>query len=283
MSKGSQTSEVTLPAFQEQMFQDLYGAGRSVAQQPFTPYTGPQVAGFNQDQLNQFDLARRSAGRSFASDPQASLQGLIDSPSPTSVLNVGGEAGLQSYQNPFEQQVVDQTLADFGRARDMITSDAQDRAIKAGAFGGSRSAILESEATRPLVDQTARTIADLRSRGFDQATRLAEGDLDRLNRQDIFRRGIIQDQIQDQARTLGLLGGIGQQQQGLQQAALDKAREEFDRARLFPQEQLAILTGAASGVPTLAGQYSRKKVGIGDVLGGLTSLGSSALLGKGSN
>lgn len=281
MSKGAQTSEVTLPAFQEQMFKDLYGAGRTVAQQPFTPYTGPQVAGFNIDQLNQFDLARRSAGRSFANNPQASLQALVDSPTPTSVLDVGGEQGLQSYQNPFEQQVVDQTLSDFNRQRQMITNEAQDRAIRAGAFGGSRSAILESEATRPLTDQTARTIANLRSRGFDQATRLAEGDLDRLNRQNIFRRGVIQDQIQDQVRTLGLLGGIGQQQQGLQQAALDKAREEFDRARLFPQEQLALLTSAASGVPTLAGQYSRKKTGLGDVLGAVTGLGSSYLLGKG--
>tara|TARA_R100001086_G_scaffold227718_1_gene146911 strand:+ start:15987 stop:16835 length:849 start_codon:yes stop_codon:yes gene_type:complete len=280
MSKGAQTSEVTLPAFQEQMFKDLYGAGRTVAQQPFTPYTGPQVAGFNMDQLNQFDLARRSAGRSFASDPQASLQALVDSRTP-SILDVGGEQGLQSYQNPFEQQVVDQTLADFDRQRQMISNEAQDRAIRAGAFGGSRSAILESEATRPLTDQTARTIANLRSRGFDQATRLAEGDLDRLNRQNIFRRGVIQDQIQDQVRTLGLLGGIGQQQQRLQQAALDKAREEFDRARLFPQEQLALLTSAASGVPTLAGQYSKKKTGLGDILGAVSSLGSSFLLGGG--
>ena len=280
MAKGSNTNEVVLPEFQEQMFKDLYSAGRTVAQQPFTPYTGPQVAGFNLDQLNQFDLGRRSAGRSFAGNPRESLQGLIDDPSPTSILDVGGEQGLQSYQNPFEQQVVDQTLADFGRARDIITSDAQDRAIKAGAFGGSRSAILESEATRPLIDQTARTISNLRSRGFDRATQLAEGDLDRMNRQDIFRRGVIQDQLADQFRTLGLLGNQGLQQQRLQQLALDKAREEFDRARLFPQEQLAILTGAASGVPTLAGSFSKKKTGPGDVLGGILGLGEAALLGK---
>ena len=119
MAKGSNTNEVVLPEFQEQMFKDLYSAGRTVAQQPFTPYTGPQVAGFNLDQLNQFDLGRRSAGRSFAGNPRESLQGLIDDPSPTSILDVGGEQGLQSYQNPFEQQVVDQTLADFGRARDI--------------------------------------------------------------------------------------------------------------------------------------------------------------------
>tara|TARA_R100000388_G_scaffold34479_1_gene26703 strand:+ start:2651 stop:3493 length:843 start_codon:yes stop_codon:yes gene_type:complete len=280
VAKGSNTNEVVLPEFQEQMFKDLYSAGRTVAQQPFTPYTGPQVAGFNLDQLNQFDLGRRSAGRSFAGNPRESLQGLIDDPSPTSILDVGGEQGLQSYQNPFEQQVVDQTLADFGRARDIITSDAQDRAIKAGAFGGSRSAILESEATRPLIDQTARTISNLRSRGFDRATQLAEGDLDRMNRQDIFRRGVIQDQLADQFRTLGLLGNQGLQQQRLQQLALDKAREEFDRARLFPQEQLAILTGAASGVPTLAGSFSKKKTGAGDVLGGILGLGEAALLGK---
>ena len=36
------------------MYQEVFGAGRQIAQQPFIPYTGPQVAGFNPDQLRQF-------------------------------------------------------------------------------------------------------------------------------------------------------------------------------------------------------------------------------------
>ena len=46
----------------------------------------------------------------------------------------------------------------------MAQQRAQDRAIRAGAFGGSRSALIESEATRPFAEETAQTIAYLRSK-----------------------------------------------------------------------------------------------------------------------
>jgi hypothetical protein len=62
MSKGSNTSKQELPAWQKQMYEEAYGLGKSVSQQPFIPYTGPQVAGFNQPEewqglLNSMTLA----------------------------------------------------------------------------------------------------------------------------------------------------------------------------------------------------------------------------------
>jgi hypothetical protein len=58
MSKGKTTTvqEASLPAFQEAQFQELFGRARGLSQQPFIPYTGPMVAGFNfrrqEDYLN---------------------------------------------------------------------------------------------------------------------------------------------------------------------------------------------------------------------------------------
>ena len=48
-----------------------------------------------------------------------------------------------------------------------------------GAFGGSRSGILEAETNRAFADQAARTAAGLRQGGFDRATSLAGQDINR--------------------------------------------------------------------------------------------------------
>lgn len=263
MSKGATTSEVTLPKFQEEAFKDLYAAGRSVAQQPFIPYTGPMVAGFNPDQLRQFEATRGIFERQQQFRPEAGLQELAQQP-----------LDIASYQSPYQQQVIDLAMQDIQRQQDIAQGQAQDRAIGAGAFGGSRSAILESEAARPFIEQKARTAAGLRQAGFEQAQRAAQ-------QQQQFRANLLGDQYARQLGSLGLLGGIGAQQQALQQQALGAARGEFERAVSYPQQQLATLTGAFSGVPTLAGQFQKKKTGPGDVLAAAADLGGSYLLGKG--
>ena len=148
---------------------------------------------------------------------------------------------------------------------DAELQQAQEAALKAGAFGGSRGTILESEIQKPYIQQAADTEAALRQAGYQQALQTAA-------QQQGFQAGLLGDLYSQQLQGLGLLSGIGGQQQQLQQAALDAARGEFERALAFPAQQLAYLTGAVSGVPTLASQYTKKKTGPGDILGALLGI-----------
>jgi hypothetical protein len=144
--------------------------------------------------------------------------------------------------------------------------DAQNRAINAGAFGGSRSALIESEATRPFAEEAARTIAGLRSAGFAQAAGMAESDAQRRQRliesdPELalrFRQqqaGLYGGQLSDQYRGLGLLSGIGGQQQRYDQAGLQAQRGEFDRELNYPAYQLGLLGSAAGAIgPNVIGQ-----------------------------
>ena len=140
-------------------------------------------------------------------------------------------------------------MADIQRQSDIAQQLAQSRAIKAGAFGGSRSALLETEATRPYIEQQARTSAALRQAGFEQAQRAAESDIERQMRDRQFQAGIQQQLLGEQYRSLGLLGGIGGQQQLLQQRALDVPYQEFGRALDYPKQQLGLLAQGLSGQP----------------------------------
>ena len=222
---------------------DLYEKAQAASQQPFVPYTGPMVAGFSPDQLKAFGATRGMFERSQALDPMGQLSSLAGQQAP-SLLG----ADIGAYQSPYTSQVIEQSMQDIQRQADIARGGAQARAIGAGAFGGSRSALLESESQRPYVEQMARTSAGLREAGFGRAQAAAESDLAREMANRRFQAGLQQGLLGEQYRGLGLLGGIGGQQQALQQQAIAAGRGEFQRALDYPQRQLGLLATGVSGV-----------------------------------
>lgn len=274
MSKGRNTTTTTTDPQQMEMYADLYNRAKGIADTPFIPYTGARIAGFNPDQLAGFDATRNMFGQSMGFDPRGQLNRLANQQAP-SLLSTD----LEAYQNPFQQQVIDSTLNDLNRARQIQLQSDQDRAIGAGAFGGSRSAILESETNRNFADQAARAAGNLRMQGFDRATSLAGQDLGREMQNRGFQAGLFGNQLSDQYRALGLLSGIGSQQQGLQQGALDSSFGEFMRALQYPQQQLNMLSQGISALPTQSQVTQSYKPGFGDYLGGAAGLLGSAFVG----
>ena len=291
MSKGKTTTEsvAELPAWQQAQFQNLYDRAQGLSQQPFVPYTGPQVAGFNPDQLRQFQATRGMFESDQAYDPTQALQGMAQEQFRPTIAPVTGyqaptiEAtqapgaaqigpvsapqfrGLLSqdigaYQSPYQQQVIDLAMGDIQRQADIARGGAQDRAIRAGAFGGSRSALLESESQRPYAEQMARTAAGLRQSGFEQAQAAAQADLARQQQ-------------------LGMFGSEQQQQRALQQAQLGQQagifgaelgqQRRMQQAQLQQQRQLGgldIAGRAALAQPSLEMQARQQRAGL---LGGL--------------
>jgi hypothetical protein len=314
MSKGKSTQSVSLPAYQEAQAKELFQAGKQLAGQPFVPYTGARVAGFNPDQLQQFQATRGLFETGMQYDPLAGLQSLAQQGAPTigpitgyqgatigdvqgpQAAQIGGIQGPQAatiqsmptfggatiqgiqgpraaqignvqapqfqgllsqdigaYQNPYQQQVIDQSMADIQRQADLARGQSQSRAIGAGAFGGSRSALLEGESQRPFVEQMARTSAGLRQSGFEQAQAAAQSDLARQQQLGMFgseqeqQRALQQAQFGQQA---GLTGFEAQQQRAMRQAELGQqaglagqdiaAQRNLEQARL---QQQAGLTG----------------------------------------
>tara|TARA_R100000005_G_C5003531_1_gene211958 strand:+ start:820 stop:1797 length:978 start_codon:yes stop_codon:yes gene_type:complete len=240
---------------------DLYEKAQAASQQPFVPYTGPMVAGFSPDQLRAFGATRGMFERTQALDPVARLSELAGQPAP-SLLG----ADISAYQSPFTSQVIEQSMQDIQRQADIARGGAQARAIGAGAFGGSRSALLESEAQRPFAEAMARTAAGLREAGFGRAQRAAESDIERQIANRRFQADLQRGLLGEQYRGLGLLGGIGGQQQALQQQAIAAARGEFQRALDYPQRQLGLLATGVSGVTPSVTERERYTPGIFDRL-----------------
>jgi hypothetical protein len=81
--------------------------------------------------------------------------------------------------NPYISNVVQTTLSDLNRQREIQRQTDNAKAVAAGAFGGSRQAVVDAETNRALLDTSARTAADLYKSGYDTASGLLVGDLDR--------------------------------------------------------------------------------------------------------
>ena len=291
MSKGKTTTGTTVDPQQMAIFNDVYNQGKALYNTPFQPFTGQGVAGFTDDQLFIQDQARNMFDKSFGFDPRSQLNELAGQ-GPQSV-NVQSllDADIGAYQNPFTEQVIDKTMQDLDDARLMQLNRDQDAAIGRGAFGGSRSAILESETNKNFFDQAGDISSKLRTQGYDRATNLAGRDIDRQynadrfnsgldmqNRQ--FQAGLYGNQLADQYQNFGLLSGIGNQQQGLDQAGLDFGYNEFLRGYDDPFRRFSLLTGAASGMPVSSTTTSQKSSGLGDILGAGAQLAGMYFLGQ---
>ena len=262
MSKGKTTTTAEIPEYIQQQQQEVFQAARGVAGQPFVPYTGPRVAGFTPDQLRAFEATRGLFETGMEYDPLTGISELAQAPTP-SLLG----ADIGAYQSPFQEQVIETTLGDIQRRADIARQQAQAQAIGAGAFGGSRSAILEAESQRPFVEQMARTSAGLRQTGFEQARRAAEADIAREMAGREFRAGLLGGIQQQQLGRLGALGQIGEQQRLLQQQALEVPYQEFQRALAYGPQQFGLLQAGVPGGQMPITTREKRSTGLGDVLG----------------
>jgi hypothetical protein len=253
------TSATQLDPATAARYEDLYNKGLNVYNTPFTPYTGNRVAGFTSDQLAAQGQYKNMLDQSLRFDPRNQLNELAgQGPQSVNVKSLlDGDIG--AYQNPFRQQVIDNTLSDLDRARQMQIQSDQDAAIGQGAFGGSRSAILESETNRNFFDRAGDVTSRLNKQGFDSAVNLMGQDInrqfdaDRFNsnlgmQNNNFQANLLNNQLADQYKALGLFNQVGNQQQNLNQVNNDFDFSEFLRQINYPKEQLGLLGNTVLGM-----------------------------------
>ena len=200
------------------------------------------------------------AGRDLRSAGQmgraAALQGIAG-------LTGTGEqfdpAGIARFQDPFTQQVIDAQQAEIARLGEQQKRDARAQQIRAGAFGGSRGAIQEAEIGRNVLQQQAKTGAELRSQGFQQAAQQA---------QQAFEQA--QARRQQAAQLTGSLGqaGAGTSLQAAQQAGqLGLSAEQLAQRGALESGQLGL--SGQQGIGSLLGQAGQMGMQAGRDIGSL--------------
>ena len=207
--------------------------------------------------------------------------------------NVASQAGLtgpqafQNFMSPYQQQVIDTTLADFDTSRIADRRAIQDAAVGTGNFGGGREGAMLGAYDADTLSGRAALQAGLLQQGFTQANQLAQqafanqGTLaqNQMGLSNFQRTGLGQD-----IGALGNLGALNQQQAQAnllanQQAAKVAAYEPYGRLQQYGQG----LTGLAGGVASAYAEPAPVQSPLSQALSTALGVGGiySRLYGKG--
>ena len=212
---------------------------------------GPQVAGQN--------VLTQAAQQQAAS--QAGLGQLTFDPTTGAVTGAGAGTGVAGYQpfldqasaysgpqayqqfmSPYQQQVIDTTLAEFDTQTAQGVPQLAANAINAGAFGGGRDAIANAQYASDAAQNRALLQAQLLGQGFTQANQLAQQGFEQ-------QRNLASLQPSLAASGVQQLGAAGTGNLAYQQALLDAAQQ---RSQLAYNEPLSRLNAFGSGIASQA-------------------------------
>jgi hypothetical protein len=202
-------------------------------------------------------------GQPLPSPTPGPMPSPIPGPAPT-------PSGIAAFFNPYEDQVVQQALADVQRASDIAGQGDAAQAVQAGAFGGSRAGIVEAERARNLMDQQGQLAGQLRQAGFGQAMGQAQKAFeDAQNRQ--IQKAQISGQLGAQYGQLGLAGQEAASKLGL--AGADLTGKMAQQAGAIGQQGAQLGLQGAANLGSLAGQQGAQAGQFGTLAGQQAGLG----------
>ena len=215
----------------------MLGKGEALSNMGYQAYTGPLTAGQSELQTQAF-------------------QGLGALNVPTSNMGAIGAGGsftsgttAQDYMSPYINAALEPQIAEAQRQAEIQRVQNASRLGKAGAYGGSRQAIMESEGQRNLL----RNLADIYGTGMQQAYTQGMGQFNvEQNRaqtaQDLTNRYGLSALA---AQQLG-----GGQQRDIEQQGIAADYAQFQEERDFPYKQVQYQQSLLQGLPISAEERS---------------------------
>lgn len=288
MATSTVKSLTLLPQYQENFLKDLLASTEARAGEA-TYIPERQVAGLSPGQQQAINLGYQgvgaympmlqAAGQTLGAGATGLEMGLGTALSGAPLLmGTTGAYDPNSYQqfmDPYMEDVIAQTQADIGRQGQIQAQNIGAQAVRGGAFGGSRQAVAEQELNRNVMEQQARTGAQMRSAGYQQAQQQAQNAFqNQMARQqsaaqlfgqlgqgigalgsNIAKTGLSQAALGEMAQTgqqrdinaLMSLGGLEQQQA---QSVFDAARATDLERQYEPFQRLSFMSDIFRGVPS---------------------------------
>jgi hypothetical protein len=259
---AEQKAVTELPEWAKPYGKDILAKGAAltdVGQNPYQTYNQERLAGFSPMQQQAMQNAQGMSaapqiGQGTAAAVGAGLGG-------ASVAGQANPYGFQNqvggYMNPYLQMSLAPQFAEANRNYDISGVNQQAKATQAGAFGGSREAIMAAENER----NRNTGLNSIIGQGYNQAFGNAQNQYNQNLQNQLQGYGL----LGSSANALGQLGqnqysqnmGINQlqaqyggQQQAQMQKGLDTAYQDFLNQQNYPYKQLGFMSDLLRGTPT---------------------------------
>ena len=238
-SVTQQTSNI--PEYFQPYLERLFERAEAVTTEPFQRYEGQRLAEFTPEQQAAYSGVGELVGDYkpyIASADLLTAQAAQQSTDPTAIA---------ARMNPYQQAVIDIQKREALRDAEKLQQQIGAQAVGAGAYGGSRQALIESELAR----QQGQRLADIQAVGSQQAYDTAMEQL-AADRAASLAAGQQFATLGGQQQQLGLAGlgaleTVGGTRQAQQQKALDIAYEDFARETTRPSQQVQEMSSVLRG------------------------------------
>jgi len=233
---GQQTgTESSLSNWAGPYVTDMLGRGQAMANQPYQAYMGPLTAGPSAAESAAF---QGIAGLSIPTDQMGAY-----------VPQQFTAESAQQYMNPYLMASLQPQIDEARRQAEIQRVQNAGRLTQAGAFGGSRQAVMESEGNRNLLQNLAGVTGTGYASAYDRAMQQFNTEQGR------------QMEAQTAANTYGLAGltkqaELGGIERGIGQAGMDADRMQFEEERDFPFKQVQYMQSLLQRLPIAAQSYS---------------------------
>jgi len=234
---GQQTgTESSLSNWAGDYVTGMLGKGQALANAPYQAYTGPLTAGSSNLQDKAFSGL---AGLTIPTDKMGAY-------TPGSFADTGV---AQRYMNPYLQASLDPQIAEARRQAEISRINDAGRLTKAGAYGGSRQAIMESEGNRNL----GTNLANITGQGYKTAYDLAANQFNTEQGR--------QQSAQEMANQYGMSAlnkqaELGAVQRGIESEGIAADKAQFEEQRDYPYKQVQYQQSLLQGLPLAAQTYS---------------------------
>jgi len=214
---------------------EMLGKGQALSNMPYQAYTGPLTAGPSQVQSNAF---QGIAGLTVSPDQ---MKAFTPSQFNTTEAN--------RLMNPYLTTALEPQLAEARRQAEITNLGNRTAATRAGAFGGGRGALMESEGQRNL----ATLLANLTGREYKSAYDTAQNQFN-------VEQGLGL-QVAGQGQQFGLAtlqkqADLGAQQRAIEQEGVTADINQFKEERDFPYKQVQYQQSLLQGLPLGTQSYS---------------------------
>ena len=188
-----------------------------------------------------------------------------------------GTGSLSSYMSPYQQQVIDTSLAEFDKQAAMRQQAIADQAVALGGFGGGREGVMQAEYQTASDKNRAALQAQLQAQGFSEAQAARQADLQNQMALSQGQLGLGQatgSLAAQQAQLAQGQLGLGQAQLGLGSAQAQQAGQSAGMAG-----QRAALAQAQAGFAGQRGSLGQAQAGLAGQRGAMA--GQQAGLAQG--
>ena len=261
MVTSTTTTFPVLPEYAKQPTADMAATLGELIKQPLQ-VPQQQVAGFSPTQTAAMQRAYGGIGayQPFLDAAQASQAAALGTTG-AGVQALGqmdfDPARAQAFMDPYQQNVTQEALKEIDRQAAMASNQLAGKAVQAGAFGGSRFGLQQSELARNAQDLRSRRIFEDLSRNYQQAQAAASAaNTQRMQQAQQFGQlGKLTSGIggamaglgaQTQAlgqQDVGQLMGIGGMQQQLGQRMFDTQTANLAAMQNAPYQRLSAGAG----------------------------------------